>query len=550
MRLTAVAKGWRLRTLMALTSAGLVGGVSLVLAILVETRSNARLEARIGRSLTEAAEQMADKLDRDMWARSSEIGMMARYGIAGLLDDPAAMHRLLDSFCETFPTVSWIGVLDPKGKVLAASDGILAGEDISSRPVYRNGLAGLFIGDVHDAVLLASRLPNPTGEAMKFVDISLPIRNEKGETLAVLAAHLSWAWTREIEESLLDANKLRNRIELFIVAADRTVLLGPRDMLGRRLDVDAVNLAAANDQGWVTEDWPDGRSYVTGYASADGYRSYKGLGWAVLARQPVEAALAPIRQQTWETALVGAVMAVLFSIVGWLAASRITRPLHQIVEAARRIKSGDQTAEIPVLSGSKEIASLSGSLRELVASLTDRDAAVSRLEDIAYRDRLTTLPNRRYLDQYIDAATAGTGAVTFLYLDLDGFKPINDRLGHDAGDTVLKTVGLRLGLCFRDEDVIARLGGDEFVAVLSSRSAPDAVQLAQRIIETVNQPIKVNDETVSVGCSIGIACWPQDGLDATDVLRLADQALYEAKRQGRNRAVIWNRPETRLAAAQ
>lgn len=542
---------WRLRTIIALTAAGLVVGVSLLLATLVETRSRERLEWGIGGALGEAAKQMADKLDEAMWARSSEIAMLAHYGIASVLDDPSAIQRLLDTFKATFPTVSWIGLVDPKGRVIAASDGILAGMDISSRPVYRNGLDGLFIGDVHDAVMLANRLPNPSGEAMKFVDISLPVLNPRGEVVAVLASHLSWAWTREVEESLLGLMKNREGIELFIVAADQTVLLGPRDHLGRRLEIDAVRRAADHGQGWVTERWPGGRPYLTGYAFAAGYRDYRGLGWTVLARQPEEIALAPVHAQTRETMLAGGVMAAVFSIGGWFAAARIARPLRRIAEVADRIRSGDQTAEFPRLGGSAEIASLSASLRDLIDSLIDRDAAVSRLEDIAYRDRLTTLPNRRYLDQYIDAATAGHGSVTFLYLDLDGFKPINDRLGHEAGDAVLKVIGKRLGLCFRDDDVVARLGGDEFVAVLPAgeKGAPEMAALAERVIVTINQPMAIRGETVSVGCSIGIASWPQDAPDAAGVLRLADQALYEAKRQGRNRAVVWQADRAEPATA-
>lgn len=552
MRVLAAGRVWRLRSIMALTSALLVVGVTAMLTTLVDTRSRQRLEAGIGGALSEAAEQMADKLDRSMWARSGEISMLAHYGVADRLNDPAAIQKLLDSFRQTFPTVSWIGVLDPKGKVIAASDSVLAGTDISARPVYAKGKDRLFIGDVHDAILLASRLPNPTGEEMKFVDISLPIRDGAGKVVAVLASHLSWAWTKEVEESLLTPTKQRDRIDLFIVGADQTVILGPRDLLGRRIETPSLRDKTPNRQGWVVESWPDGHSYLTGYASADGYLDYPGLGWTVLARQPLEVAMSPLQDQTRETVILGVAMAVVFSVAGWLLAARVSRPLHLIAAAADSIRSGDPSAQLPRLSGSAEIQSLSTSLRDLVDSLTDRDAAVSRLEDIAYRDRLTSLPNRRYLDQYIDAATAGSGNVTFLYLDLDGFKPINDRLGHDAGDAVLKAIGKRLSLCFRDDDVVARLGGDEFVAVLPTggQGTPDMDRLAQRVIDSINQPMAIGGETVSVGCSIGIASWPQDAESPSAVLRLADQALYAAKRQGRNRAVIW-RPDGRepLAAA-
>ena len=531
-----------LRTTVALTGAVLVLGVSVVLAGLTGLRSHERIESEIGRSLTEAAHNMADRLDRSMWSRSSEVALLATLGIGPALGDPAKLRRLLEQFRALFPTVSWMGVTDNSGKVLAATSGLLEGADISQRPVFRNGRKSHFVGDVHEAVLLASLLPNPTGEAMKFVDISTPVRNERGEIVAVLATHLSWEWTREIRRSLLDTMRGRPSLELIVVASDLTVLLGPNELLGTRLDIEAVRRAQKNESGWIVESWPDGQRYLTGYAYGNGHLDYPGLGWSVVARQPLKVAYAPATAQMVETALAGGAMVLLFSALGWLAAGRVTRPLRRIAQAAERIRNGERGAEMPVLGGTAEITSLSATLRNLVEALIHRDAALVRLEDIAYQDRLTALPNRRYFEQYVEAATSGNGSAAFLYMDLDGFKPVNDRLGHDAGDVVLRQVGERLASCFRGDDVVARLGGDEFAAVLPMRAgteAPDLMGLARRVIEAVNEPISTKGETVRVGCSIGIALWPADSADVTETLRRADQALYQAKREGRNRAVRW-----------
>lgn len=531
-----------LRTTVALTGAVLVLGVSVVLAGLTGLRSRERIESEIGRALAETAHNMTDKLDRSMWSRSSEIGMLAKLGISPAMNDPVRLRWLLEQFQEFFPTVSWMGVTDTKGKVLAATGGLLDGVDISQRPVFRSGLKTHFVGDVHDAVMLAFLLPNPTGEAMKFVDISTPVRNDRGEVIGVLATHLSWEWTREIRSSLMDTMRGRTDLELIVVAADYTVLLGPNELLGTRLDIEAVRRAQKNDRGWIVESWPDGERYLTGYAYGNGYLDYPGLGWSVVARQPLEVAYAPATAQMAETVLAGGAMVLLFSALGWLAAGRVTRPLRRIAQAAERIRSGERGAEMPVLGGTAEITSLSATLRDLVDGLTHRDAALVRLEDIAYQDRLTGLPNRRYFEQYVEATTAGNGSAAFLYTDLDGFKPVNDRLGHDAGDVVLRQVGERLAACFRGDDVVARLGGDEFAAVLPLRAGaepPDLDGLTRRIIEAVNEPVSINGEAVRVGCSIGIALWPEDSADVAEALRRADQALYQAKRDGRNRAVRW-----------
>ncbi|AIB14404.1 hypothetical protein ABAZ39_21035 (plasmid) [Azospirillum argentinense] len=531
-----------LRTTVALTGAVLVLGVSVVLAALTGLRSRERIESEIGHSLAEAAHNMADRLDRSMWSRASEIGMLAKLGITPAIDDPVRLRWLLEQFQEFFPTVSWMGVTDTKGKVLAATGGLLDGVDISKRPVFQNGQKTQFVGDVHDAVMLAFLLPNPTGEAMKFVDISTPVHNERGEVVGVLATHLSWEWTREIRRSLLDTMRGRAELELIVVAADRTVLLGPRELLGTPLDIEAVRSAQKNESGWIVERWPDGERYLTGYAYGNGYLNYPGLGWSVVARQPLAVAYAPATAQMVETVLAGGAMVLLFSALGWMAAGRVTRPLRRIAQAAERIRSGERGAEMPVLAGSAEITSLSATLRDLVDGLTHRDAALVRLEDIAYQDRLTGLPNRRYFEQYVEATTAGNGSAAFLYIDLDGFKPVNDRLGHDAGDLVLRQVGERLAACFRGDDVVARLGGDEFAAVLPQRAGvepPDLDGLARRIIEAVNEPVSVQGEAVRVGCSLGIALWPEDSPDVTETLRRADQALYQAKRAGRNRGIRW-----------
>ncbi|WP_188261676.1 GGDEF domain-containing protein [Azospirillum tabaci] len=531
-----------LRTTVALTGAVLVVGVSVVLAGLTGLRSRERIEGEIGHSLAEAAHNMADRLDRSMWSRASEIGMLAKLGITPAMDDPVRLRWLLEQFQEFFPTMSWMGVTDTKGKVLAATGGLLEGVDISKRPVFQNGQKTQFVGDVHDAVMLAFLLPNPTGEAMKFVDISTPVHNDRGEVVGVLATHLSWEWTREIRRSLMDTMRGRAELELIVVAADRTVLLGPRELLGTSLDIKAVRSAQKNESGWIVERWPDGQRYLTGYAYGNGYMNYPGLGWSVVARQPLAVAYAPATAQMVETVLAGGAMVLLFSALGWMAAGRVTRPLRRIAQAAERIRSGERGAEMPVLGGSAEITSLSATLRDLVDGLTHRDAALVRLEDIAYQDRLTGLPNRRYFEQYVEATTAGNGSAAFLYIDLDGFKPVNDRLGHDAGDLVLRQVGERLAACFRGDDVVARLGGDEFAAVLPQRAGaepPDLDGLTRRIIEAVNEPVSVQGEAVRVGCSLGIALWPEDSPDVADTLRHADQALYQAKRAGRNRGIRW-----------
>ncbi len=160
----------------------------------------------------------------------------------------------------------------------------------------------------------------------------------------------------------------------------------------------------------------------------------------------------------------------------------------------------------------------------------------------ARHDPLTGLPNRLGLAESLEAQCRSQAAcLTLFYLDLDGFKAINDRFGHEAGDKVLCAVAGRLAAGVRAGDIVARMGGDEFVIVASGMTAAAGVRLAEGIIERVGaEPYRIGDAgLLRVGVSIGIACAPEDGLTESELHRSADAALYEAKRAGRG---VWRRP--------
>lgn len=529
-----------LRATVAVTVAILVLGSTMVKGLVVGDGAADALEQEVGDSMTGLAQSLARQLDSTMWARANQIAALSRIDA---LKDPAVAQSTIDELKRRDPTIAWIGMTNSDGRVMAASGGLLLGADISSRPVHQEGMKGLFVGDVHEAVALRGKVPYLEGETPKFVDVSAPLQKADGSPVGVLAAHYSWEWAyasiRQLTEPLSD----RRDLTLFILSADGTVLIGPEQAVGKPLPV--ATLTGKLRDGWSADRWPDGVTYVTGVAHGRGLHDYAGLGWTVIARQPANVVFAETNRLRLTIIGSGILLALLFSAIGWFAAGRIARPLGAIADAAGRIGHGERGVAIPDVGGATEIRRLSVALRDMVDSLINKDAALMRLEDIAYEDRLTALPNRRYFEQYVEAsAGSGGGSATVMYIDLDGFKPVNDRLGHDAGDAVLRQVGGRLASIFRDDDVIARLGGDEFAAVLprrAGRPAPDTEELASRIIAAVNEPVSIDGEKVRVGCSIGIASWPEDDGDMATVMRHADAALYQAKRDGRNRAVRWTR---------
>ncbi|HEX3463552.1 MAG TPA: diguanylate cyclase [Candidatus Elarobacter sp.] len=151
---------------------------------------------------------------------------------------------------------------------------------------------------------------------------------------------------------------------------------------------------------------------------------------------------------------------------------------------------------------------------------------------LARRDALTDLPNRRAFDEHLEGALARRRheELAVLYVDLDGFKPVNDRLGHAAGDAVLAACGERLRSVLRPSDFIARLGGDEFAAIVTVDSADDAAAIASRIEAALDRPFAVHAETASLGASVGVVLVPHAGVTPREVLRAADDAMYRVKR--------------------
>ncbi|MEN8147169.1 MAG: EAL domain-containing protein [Campylobacterota bacterium] len=191
--------------------------------------------------------------------------------------------------------------------------------------------------------------------------------------------------------------------------------------------------------------------------------------------------------------------------------------------------------------------------------ITDRKKAEDELhaqrinlQHQAHHDALTQLPNRTLLndrlEQAVEKARRNKTLFALFFIDLDRFKQINDSLGHAVGDKLLKAVTDRLKAAIRKEDTLARLGGDEFTIIMEELSnAQDSSVLAQKILESLQQPIKVDGHTLYVSSSIGISLYPQDDTDAGNLLKYADAAMYRAKEEGRNNFQFYSAEMTELA---
>lgn len=197
------------------------------------------------------------------------------------------------------------------------------------------------------------------------------------------------------------------------------------------------------------------------------------------------------------------------------------------------------------------IVNADGSISHMVGTETDVTAlhnAMDQLQQLAMTDGLTGLSNRRafhdLINQHLNTPEAKEQGCAMVMLDLDGFKPVNDTLGHDAGDELLRQVAQRIRTHLHPHDLSARLGGDEFALLLTGcRSSTRALQRLDTLAQHLNQPYLLAGEKVeNISASIGLAMFPDHGDNADELLRHADQAMYDAKRAGRNRSQIYAPP--------
>ena len=181
----------------------------------------------------------------------------------------------------------------------------------------------------------------------------------------------------------------------------------------------------------------------------------------------------------------------------------------------------------------------------LVRDITGRKQAEEKMTQLALYDHLTGLPNRILFHERLESARVqahrNKSLVALLFIDLDGFKAVNDSLGHHVGDLLLKEVSHRLKNVVRESDTVARMGGDEYTVILTNiKEVSAASQVAEKIITSLNKPITLDGNSCSIGASIGLAVYPDHAEDLESLISNADSAMYQAKANGKNSCVIFS----------
>ena len=278
-------------------------------------------------------------------------------------------------------------------------------------------------------------------------------------------------------------------------------------------------IAITDARGTIVE-VNDTFSDITGYARADAIGQTLGL-------------LQPARQSAEFCATV------------WQA---LTGAGHWTGEVWSQRKNGEAYAELTTLSAVRDDEGATQNYVALFSDITLLKAQRDQLQHMAHFDALTQLPNRSLLSDRLQQAIVQSQrratAVAVVFVDLDGFKQINDVHGHDAGDVVLKTLSQRMKSVLRECDTLARVGGDEFVAVLTDLPHLDAcVPLLGRLLQAASSEWVIQGAsgpvTLHVSASMGVTTYPKDGASATELISHADQAMYQAKASGRNRYCLY-----------
>lgn len=222
-------------------------------------------------------------------------------------------------------------------------------------------------------------------------------------------------------------------------------------------------------------------------------------------------------------------------------------------EVCNRRKTGEFYVERLTITTIRDAAGKPSNYIGILSDITSQKIEAQHLEQIAHYDPLTGLPNRRLLADRLQQAMArsrreGT-RVAVAYVDLDGFKAVNDKHGHEAGDHLLVAVSARMRQAVRDFDTVCRLGGDEFVVVIGDlQESEESMPAIARLLASVSEPLVIGNTRISVTGSLGVAFYPQDqDIGADQLLRQADQAMYHAKELGKNRYCVFDSAGHRTA---
>jgi diguanylate cyclase (GGDEF)-like protein len=486
----------------------------------------------ISKQQTALAGYVASDLGNQLELRRAALRRMAMAMPLDLLKHENGLRRWLAQQQESALPLFTDGLVavDNSGRLLAGDAGALQ-MDAADLGGVRSGQAVVLGRPGLDAAGLRRQLP-----------IAAPVLDADGKVQAILIGNTSLAndgfLGRLMAARVGDTGGLllvSPADKLIVAATDPAMAFQPTPPHGANPLFDQRIQQGYRGPGIART--ADGREDVTAAATVPN------TGWFVMAYLPTQEALSTLQvartRLIWQTALAAVVvLATVGGLFAW-----VMRPLHLAALQADRMTNGElPLTPLPVVRDD-ETGHLTSAFNRLLEKLDSQRATLAQM---ANHDALTGLPNRKLLADRMHLALARAqrhgGGVAALFMDLNGFKRINDTLGHDAGDEVLMEVAQRLSRVVRQCDTLARLGGDEFVLLATDLGAdPEHALriLAGKCMEAIGRPLHAQGQDCDLGVAIGIAQATKDSTPDT-LLTTADKAMYQAKLQGHSGFVIAN----------
>lgn len=533
--------------------------LGLCITLYIGYKASAQMTKASAQTLNLIAKSISTTLENSLTEREREMVLLSESPFFMESDFKNQQLKMkLDQVKQSYKYYAWLGIANPEGVVEVAANGMLEGADVSSRPWFKEGLDHVYLGDVHEAVLLAKKLKaiNPN-EPMRFIDFATPIYHAQTKELrGVLAAHADWSWASQVLQSALPEDAAEKGIEVFIVNSKGEILY-PYKSIGQ---VELPTNKSSSERYFI-DDWHEGQDYVTTDVPVVS-NTQMSMGWHVIVRQPVSAALVEVRAMQKQIGLIGLIVTLLMLVVTYRLANRFSRPIENLAKSAYSVEKGKDDVHFEANSSILEIQGLSQSLNSMTTTLLsqkkqlleanatleqkvqERTLALKEanleLEKLAHFDGLTGLHNRRAFNDYhaylFEQLQRHEQHYAILLMDIDFFKQVNDSFGHDMGDHVLQSVASLLATAVRSTDFVARFGGEEFIVLLPSTALDGALAVAEKIRHSIENESIIEQHSITV--SIGVSVSMQSDQDANEAIRRADKCLYAAKKQGRNRVAL------------
>ena len=526
-------------------------GITLGFAYVQSRRA---LEDKITQELLSESAQTAGEVgvslkerlyDLRVFAGSDEVGNTLTGPARGAATSPmrGRLREYLVSLQERFPDYHRLMVLDLDGRTIATS-----GDQTSVRLPEAWATTLRTESQIVGSVSPGEKARKPT------VLIAVPVLQSDGRMLGAFAAELNVA---PLQGQLASLARDRSRV-ILLVGADGVPIANSRDSSARVMQTKFS--AGTMKKLRQRENAAFSYQSVEGHAVVGTFKPVPLANWSVVSEIPEAEAFGQVRRFRNIAMLVVAALLLMVSVSAWRFGVFIARPLDRLTRGAAEVAAGDLKVDLPAAGGG-EVGVLTGVFNEMVDRLREGRLELDsinetlrskneELEKLSITDGLTGLANHRFLMQRLnEEATRSTRSerpFSVLMADVDHFKEYNDAFGHPAGDEVLKRVSVLLRECTRTVDCTGRYGGEEFAIIMPETDIAGAAVVAERIRARVaEEPFP--DRRITL--SIGVAEFPGDADSGQGAIAIADKALYQAKRAGRDQvAQARGLPKTRSSA--